>query len=345
MKARKVSDIVIALFLLSFAGYFIYTRFINPPRPVKKYTKITKANDILKYKTIIAPQLVNTTLTSAACTMFLKDSAEKSMMDYANEFIDHNVDNILKTCTGAFPSNLQAKIEDAVLKCKDSAREKIENVCFAALLAAKTASVATIIKPDVDPRDLSPTVLLHLIAEKFNSGDFLEHPHKSLAIINALLDKEPSYLGGYKLKMMLLAMSNLNKEEHYKNEFQDTLDEARRLNPNDPEVRELAIAQRGEVFNSNDNGSKKDNTEFIHYLENEAAKHPKEWIYDYYKAQALYNNGKGNYEQTLALVENALKKAPNDFRLKQTLENLKSDDEEKRKHPFILAVGFSLNDL
>jgi tetratricopeptide (TPR) repeat protein len=343
MKARKTVDFVLVTLLLIFAGYFVVTRYFISAKPQKKFSKITKANDILKYKTEIKPQFLNTAITSSACTMFLKSSAEKSMVEYANEFIDHHVDDILKTCNGAFPSNLEAKINDALLKCKSSVREKITNECFAALLAAKTTSVATVIKPDVDPRDLSPTILLHLIAEKFSNGDFFEHPHVSLALVNALLDKEPSYLGGYKVKMMLLAMSNLNKEDYYKNEFQDTMDEAKRLNPADPEIRELAIAEKGQIFNGAD--APKDKTSFINYLDSEAAKHPTEWIYDYYKAQTLYDNGKGNYDQTLALVEKALKKAPNDYRLKQTLESLKSDDEERRKHPFVLAIGFSLNDL
>ena len=83
----------------------------------------------------------------------------------------------------------------------------------------------------------------------------------------------------------------------------------------------------------------------MNYLEQESQIHPKDWIYDYYRANALYDGGKGNYQQTLALVENALKKSPNDMRLKQTLENLKSDDDVKRKHPFIISIGFSLNDL
>ncbi len=346
MKARRVFDIVLGLSLATLAGYFLYTRYINPSKPVVKRVKLVKANDLLKYKTEIAPKIVNTTLTSAACTAFLKDSAEKTMMDYANEFIDHQVDSILKTCTGAFPSALQAKIDDVVLKCKDSTREKISNECFAALLSAKTSSVATVIKPDVDPRELNSTLLLHLIAEKFSNGDFFEHPDKSLAIVDALLDKEPGYLGGYKVKMMLLSMSSLNKDEHYQNEFQDTLDQAKRLNPADREILEMEIAAKGDVFNTpSDPSEKKDQTEFINYLNKESAKHPDEWIYDYYKAQALYNNGQGNYEKALALVEKALKKSPDDMRLKQTLENLKSDDEQRRKHPFILSIGFSLNDL
>lgn len=346
MKARRVFDIILGLSVVALAGYFIFSRFINPPKPAEKKVKLVKANDLLKYKTEVAPSIVNTSLTSAACTAFLKDSAEKTMMEYANEFIDHHVDSILKTCSGAFPSALQAKIDDVVLKCKDSTREKISNECFAALLSAKTSSVATVIKPDVDPKELNSTLLLHLIAEKFSNGDFFEHPDKSLDIVDALLDKEPGYLGGYKVKMMLLSMSSLNKDEHYKQEFVDTVEQAKRLNPDDPEILEMEIAQKGDVFNiPADPNEKKDQTEFLRYLNTESAKHPDEWIYDYYKAQAIYNNGYGNSDKAIAFVEKALKKAPNDMRLKQTLENLKSDDEQRIKHPFILSIGFSLNDL
>ncbi len=348
MKTRRLIDVVIATITLAFISIYLYKHYISPPKKRKNIAKITKANDILKYKTVISPNILNTTVTSSACTLFLKNSAESSMNDYANEFIDHHVDEILKTCAGAIPSNLQSKIDEALRQCKTSTREKITNECYAALIMAKTASVAAIIRPDVDPKDLDATVLLHLIADKFSTGEFLEHPERSLEIVDALLDKEPSYLGGYKAKLLLLSMSSLNKKEHSKDMFYDTIDEAKRLNPNDPEVTELLLAEKGEIFkhqNDENNTSKKDNKEFIEYLNQESAKHPKEWIYDYYKANALYDGGNGNYEQTLALIENALKKAPNDYRLKQTLENLKSDDEEKRKHPFIISTGFSLNDL
>lgn len=347
MNARRVFDIVLGLAMLILAGYFGYTKFINPPRPEKKpAAELVKANEILKYKTVIPPEQVNTTLTSAACTAFLKDSAEKAMMDYANEFIEHHVDNILKTCAGAFPTNLQVKIDEAILKCKDSTREKISNECFAALLEAKTKSVASVIKPDIDPNELSSTVLLHLLQDRFSTGDFFENPARSLAIIDAIIEKEPGYLGGYKAKMMLLSMSSLAKDEDFRLEFDDTVEDAKRLNPNDREIRELEIVQKGDVFKAAQEPEvQKDQTEFIEYLDRESAKNPKEWLYDYYKAQSIYNSGKGSYEQTLALVEKALQKSPQDSRLKQTLENLKSDDEQRRKHPFVLRVGFSLNDL
>ena len=276
MKTRRLIDIVLGLAVLLSAGHFIYSRYINPPVQKQKILKLTKANDILKYKTVITPAIVNTAVTSAACTSFMKEVAEKTMMEFANEFIDRHYDDILKTCAGAVPTPLQAKLSDAVLKCKDSSHEKISNECFGALLAAKTTSVASVIRPDISPQELSASILLHLVAEKFSNGDFFEHPDKSLEIVDALLDKEPTYLGGYKVKMMLLSMSSLAKDDHYKNEFAETLNQAKRLNPNDPEIRELEIAWKGDVFNVTD--KKKDQTEFIDYLNREGAKHPKDWI-------------------------------------------------------------------
>lgn len=348
MKFRRLIDILGVLIFAGLLGFTIFNHYSAPSKKkLQAKPSITKANDILKYKTVITPNILNTAVSSSACTLFLKNSAESSMMDYANEFIDHHVDAILKNCAGAIPSALQNKIDDAVLKCKNSTREKIENSCFAALMTAKTGSVAAIIRPDADPKDLDATILLHLIADKFSNGDIFEHPERSLALVDALLNKEPSYLSGYKVKLLLLSMSSLNKEEHYKDEFEDTIEQARRLNANDPDLKEIALAEKGEIFKQSDevNPPKKENKEFITYLDQEMTKHPKEWIYDYYKANAVYDNGRGNYDEAVALVEKALKKAPNDTRLKQTLENLKSDDESKRKHPFIISIGFSLNDL
>jgi tetratricopeptide (TPR) repeat protein len=346
MSKNRFFDVLLGAAVVGTVGYFVYQKYA-PPKIVKKpRVGITKANDILKYKTVIPDKILNTTATSSACTLFLKSSAEMSMNDYANQFVDHKVDAILKTCSGAFPGALQSKLDDAIAKCQSSAREKISNECYGALMMAKTASVATVVRPDVDPKELDATILLHLIADKFSNGDFFEHPNKSLAIVNALLDKEPSYLGGYKVKLLLLSMSSLNKDDRTKDDFQDTLDQAKRLNPNDPEVREISLAERGEIFKNDENSTeKKDRTEFINYLDQESSKHPTEWIYDYYKANAVYDNGKGNYDQAVTLLENALKKAPGDRRIQQTLDNLKSDDENRKKHPFTIAIGFTLNDL
>jgi len=342
MLARKL-DILLVAAVVSAAGYIIYTRAINPVVPVKHGPKLVKANDILKYKTRLSSEAINTTVTSAACTNFLKTSAEQTLMEYANEFIDHHVAEILKACMGAIPDNLQAKIDEALIRCKDSTREKISNECFGALISAKAGSVATVVKPDVDPHELSSTILLQLISEKFTNGSFFEDPEKSLEFADALIDKEPGFLGGYKVKMMLLSTTSLKETAKYQNEFLDTLDQAKRLSPNDHDLLELEIAERGDVFNPSE--EKKKSGPFIEFLEREGAKHPKEWLYDYYKAQALYNNGQGNYDEAVRMVEIALKKAPHDRRLQQTLENLKSDDEQKRSHPFVLSVGFNLNDL
>ena len=342
-------DIAGGFIFLILLGSYVFNHFISRPKHIANpRMAITKANDILRKKIHLPESALNTTATSSACTLFLRSSAESSMVDYANQFIDHNVDEILKTCNGAIPSDLQKKIDDALQVCKTSTREKITNECYAALMQAKTKSVATVIRPDIDPRTLDSTILLHLIADKFSSGEFFEHPDLSLAIVDALLEKEPNYLSGYKVKLLLLSMSSLSKEDQYKDIYQDTMDEALRLRNNDPDLKEIGLAVRGDIFNQSkdeNRDNKEFQKEFMNYLEQESQIHPKDWIYDYYRANALYDGGKGNYQQTLALVENALKKSPNDMRLKQTLENLKSDDDVKRKHPFIISIGFSLNDL
>lgn len=332
---------MLGLIFIGLASVYVYKTHYAPKKQKTSRMGFTKANDILRRKSKLSDDVLNTTATSSACTLFLKNSAEQSMNDYANEFVDHHIDGIVKTCAGAFPTPLQKKIDKALMDCKTSTRETIEKVCYAALIEAKTASVATIVKPDAKPDQLDSALLLHLIADSFFTGALLEQPLKSLMLINALIDKEPDYLNGYKVKLMLLSMSSLNKEERFIDMFQETLEETKRFNVNDPDILEITLAERGEIFKEEKAGIK----EYIEYLDQESKAHPTEWIYDYYKANALYSGGKGNYEQTVALIESALKKAPKDTRLKQTLENLKSDDEETKKHPFIISIGFSLNDL
>lgn len=343
MKNKRIIDILLGLTFLGLIGSAIFNRYSTAKKnaPVAP-PSITRANDILRRKTIIPDKFLNTTATSSACTLFLKKSAELTMNDYANEFIDHHVDGIVKTCAGAFPTLLQQRIDKAIFQCKSSVRDNITKECYAALIEAKTSSVAVIIKSDADPKDLDASILLHLIANKFMTGDMLEHPEEALAIIDALLDKEPGYLSGYKVKILLLTMSSLNSDEYYQDILQDTLDEAKRLSPNDPEIKEMVLVAKGNIFKQD---KSVENTEFITYLDSEISKHPNVWIYDYFKANAIYRGGLGDYEKTLAIIEGALKKAPGDARLKQTLENLKSDDEAKRKHPFNISIGFSLDDL
>ncbi len=328
MRAGKLFDYVIIFILVSFLATYAYKKYYHPPKKTLSLPRIIRANDILKYKTQISTGILNTTVTSSACTLFLKSSAEFSMNDYANEFIDHHVDGILKTCSGAFPDALQALLNDAILKCKSSTREKMTNDCYVALINAKTKSVATIIKPDADPKDLAATILLHLINDGFMSSTFSENPKKILELINALLEKEPNYLGGLKAKLFLLAFSELNKEERYKDIFEDTLIDAERLKNNDPEILELSLTQKD-----------------LASLKDEAYLHPKEWLYDYYIAKNIYDNGKGNYKKTLNLIETALHKFPDNNRLKETLLKLKSSDETQRKHPFSIRISFSLDDL
>jgi hypothetical protein len=214
-------------------------------------------------------------------------------------------------------------------------------------MIAKSSSVASIIRHDADPKELDATILLSLIADKFWSGDLIEHPSLSLILINALLAKEPNFYSGYKLKLYLLIASTLNKEESSIVDFFTTYKIAKKFDSTDPELLELALAQRGGLFRESeeDNTQAKDYREFIRYIDKQISKFPQEWIYPYYKANAIYNGGKGNYEATMAIMEAALKLAPNESRLRQTLENLKSDEENKRIHPFLLTIEFNLNDL
>lgn len=345
MNKKRNLDILIGLIFFSVLGMYIFNKYFRPKSSHITHTKVTKANEILRRKSKIPISLLNTTATSSACTLFLKNTAELSMNDFANEYIDHQLDDILKTCSGAFPGNLQNKFEQVVQKCKTSTREHIDKECFGALLTAKMGSVATVVRPDVDPVNLSASILLHLIADKFFTGELLEFPDKGLALIDTLLLKEPNYFGGYKVKLLLLSMSSLNNEEHFKDLFEETLNEAKQFKVNDPELIEIALAERGNIFKKPLEENLKAKKEFIDYLEQESSRHPKDWIYDYYMANALYEEGRGNYEQTVMLVENALKKSPHNARLLLTLDNLKSGDVTKRNHPFVMAIGFSLDDL
>jgi hypothetical protein len=358
MTNKRAFDFLIGLIFLSLLGLYLHNRYSPPARPkIVIRPKMIKTKDILKRKGKIPEAFLNTTATSSACTLFLKNSAELSMSDYVNEFINHQIYGILKTCKGAFPTLLQQHIDKGILECKTSTRETISTECYSALLEAKNSTVATIIKIDANPNELAPFILLHLLADKFATGDFLEHPERSLTIVNALLDKEPNYLNAYKAKLLLLSMSSLSNEEHYQNMFQDTLDEAKRLSSNDPEIKEIALIEKGGLFKqaTEQNSAEKELADkenrrlFIIYLEQESMKYPTEWIYDYYKANALYSDNKddtkNNYEQVVALIEKALTKFPHNNRLKQTLDNLKSDDDHRRKHPFIINIGLNLNDL
>lgn len=238
MRARKLLDYVITFTIISFLASYFYKTY-NRPKKTLPLIKITKANDILKYRTQVSSDILNITATSSACTLFLKTSAEFAMNEYANEFIDHHVDGILKTCSGAFPDALQESINEAILKCKSSSREKITSECYSSLMKAKTKSVVTIIKPDTDFGLLNSSILIHLVADRYNSKDYQENPAALLSLIDILLKKEPRYLNGFKLKLFILSTSSLSKTERYKDLFDDTLDEALLLNKNDLELLEL----------------------------------------------------------------------------------------------------------
>ena len=246
---KHLFDILLGLTLFGVIGNYYYDHFlVETKTQIYKRPELTKTTDILKDKVQIPETALNTTATSSACTLFLKNSAELSMSDYVNECVDHHIDELVKTCTGAIPTLLQQHIDKAILDCKTSTRDKINKECYAALINAKSSSVATIVKADADPKDLAPAILLHLIANRFATVEFSEHPERTLEIIDALLDKEPSYLGGHKVKLLLLSISSLNQADYYKDLFQDTLEETRRLSPEDPEAREIAIAEKGNIF-------------------------------------------------------------------------------------------------
>ncbi len=349
MIKRKNLDLVLGISLVVLLGFFINDHFINPKvKNSNERIAITKANDILRRKSVIPPDFLNNTATSNACTMYLKRSSELSMNEYTNEFIDHHVDEILKTCSGAFPNQLQEKIDRAILNCQTSTREKISKDCYGALLEAKTSCVAVILKKEIDPHLLPASLLLHLIAYQYSTGDFIAQPEKSIYEIDELLEKEPLYYGGYKLKLLLLATSSLNKNEHYNEHYRDifldTLEEAKRLQSIDPDVTEIVLSHRLESINRLPK-SELQRKQFISYLTKESMHNPKEWIYDYYKANAIFQNGLGDKNRALQLLNEVIKKDPRNPRLKQTLQNFASDDELISLNPFIISIKFSLDDL
>lgn len=245
MTKRRIFDILVGLIFLSLSGLYLFDHYLTPPKKPKIIPPgFTKANEILRRKTIIPNNILNITATSSACTLFLKNSAESSMNDYASEFIDHHIDGILRTCAGAFPTQLQKRIDDATVECRNSVREKISKECYAALIKAKTSSVATIIKVDVDPTTLGAPLLLQLVADRFDSGDWLESTKETLVLVDALLDQEPTYLNGYKAKLALILQLAENNENLYRDEFQDAIEQAKKLDPHDPQVIEFDLHVR-----------------------------------------------------------------------------------------------------
>lgn len=345
MKARRGIDFFIAIVFLVIVINYIYTHFFTKlSSPIRENQPLIKAADLLARKAHIPASAINMTATSSACTFFLKSSAEKSMKEFTHEFIDHRSDEIIKTCQGAISESLQTKLNAVITKCSDSKLEAVSTECSSALLEAKTKSVASIISHETSVADLDAVILLHLIADAFSSGDFLDHPDRNLDLLEALLQKEPQFYNGYKLKLMLLSMSTLFKKELYREMFYSTLESAKEINKSDRDLREIELSARGSVFENNSDG-RRELVEFIEFLDEQSLKQPNEWVYDYYKAHALYRNGRGNYQHVLSILENALKKSPNEKRLKTTIENLKSDDENLKKRPFSLSIEFNLSNL
>lgn len=341
---KRLLDILIGLAIVAMASFSLYKHFISSEKKISLPQHITKAHDLLKHKTVIAPEILNAAVTSSACTLFLKHSAETSLNNYAFEFIDHQVDNALKSCVGALPRVLQKKIDEVFLQCKNATREKISNECYDALISAKTSSVALVILPDALPTDLDAPILLHLISDKFRSSDFLENPDRTLSLIDALLIKEPQFLSGQKIKLLLIAASSLNEQEYYKEMFQEVLLKAQSLSPKDQELKLLKFAEKGDFFKKERGPQAKDRTIFIDELNQESKKYPKDWVYPFLKAYAYHEFNSSDDQLIVELVELALKRAPQNILLQKTLENLKSEDEEKRKNPFEITIEFKLND-
>lgn len=240
MTKKFIFDLLLGLIFLSLLGLYINQHYIIAYRKrISPALKITTAEEIFEKKTIVPSLILNTAVTSSACTLFLKNSSESSMKQYVFLFIDHQVDAIIKTCEGALPDTLQKQLALALSVCKSSTRENISKDCYSALRTAKSSGAATILREDADLNELSPPLLLHLLNHRLATNDFLDHPEKSLSLIEALLTKEPNYLNGYKLKLFLLASSSLKLEASHKELFQETLSAAIKLNPRDPKLRTL----------------------------------------------------------------------------------------------------------
>ena len=350
MNLKNFRDPLIILIFLGLLGAYFYNHFLRPANIIiLPSASLIKANDILKQKIFIADFLLNAAASSTACVTFLKHSAELSMNDFANEFIDHHMESIHKTCTGAFPNILQQKIKKNYTECVNSTRNKITRKCYASLIETKSSSIATIIREDADPLELSAPLLLHLIAAQFATGELIQKADQSLLLIDALIKIEPHYFEAYKIKLLVLSMSSLTLDNKNKLLFQSTLAEARKMNPNNQELREIALAEQGDLFfDSNllaDEVKIKKHQAFIKYLNNQSAINPNDIIFDYYIAYALYNESPKHYDEVLVMIENLLKKNPLEDRLIQTLSNLKSENDQKRLHPFIVPITFSLDDL
>lgn len=238
MKLNRIFDILLGVSFGGVLSFYLYTHYFIPPKqPKNKFRiEIIKSNDILKQRTVLSSNIINTALTSGTCTLFLKDIAEIPMIEFANQFIDHTLDNTLKTCSGALPSTLEEKLKTATSSCQNSTREKFTRDCFRSLVDVKTESVFAIIKHDAEPRELDASILVHLLAHKISSEEPLSSPEKTLQMIDYLIEKEPNYLTGYKIKLFILSKSSLTQSAHNKLVFEDTLVDAKMLGRNDSDL-------------------------------------------------------------------------------------------------------------
>jgi hypothetical protein len=344
---RRFLNFIIILGILILAGIIANDHFLVKKKIDKKKSnvKITKAQDILARKNILPMELVNTTSTSSVCTLFMKMSAEKSLSEFKNDVINHFTDKIIETCSGALSKKLDKTLSSMMEQCKSATPNSIDYRCEDLILKAKNQIVATIIKHDAPIDHLPSPILLHLLANLYEEGNLFDSPEKNIDYIDTLLNLEPNFLEGLKLKLLLIASSTLAKKPYYQEVFQKTLQQALSMTDNEREFLEIEIAMKGDIFNSN-NENKTPSNEFIEFLDQHTLENPIEWIYLYYRAYAHYLSGKEHYQECLKSLQKASTIAPNEERIKVALSRLNASneqtDDQKKESPFSVDTKFSL---
>ena len=344
---RNFLNFIIIIAILILAGIIANDHFLVKKKAEKKKSnvKLTKAQDILSFKTSLPMELVNTTTTSSVCTLFMKVSAEKSLNEFRGDVINHLTDKIIETCSGALPKKLDKTLASMLELCKNATPSSIDYRCEDLILKSKNQIVATIIKHDAPIDHLPPAILLQLIANLYEEGNLYDSPEKNIDYIDTLLNLEPKFLEGLKLKLLLIANSSLAKKPYYQEVFQKTLQQALSMANNDREFIEIEIAMKGDIFNSI-NENRTPTNEFIEFLDQATLENPKEWIYLYYRAYAHYLSGKEHYPECLKSLQKALAIAPNEERIKSALSKLNASselkDDSKKDSPFNVDTKFSL---
>jgi hypothetical protein len=337
--------IIIAIFIL--AGIIVNDHFLVKKKVERKRinVKITKSQDILAKKNSLPMELINTTTTSSVCTLFMKMSAEKSFSEFKGDVINHLNDKIIETCSGALPKKLDKSLTSMKEQCKSATPNSIDYLCEDLILKSQNQIVATIIKHDAPIDHLPSNILLHLLANSYDEGSLYDSPEKNLDYIDTLINLEPNFLEGLKLKLLIIANSSLAKKPYYQEVFQKTLHLALSMTDNNREYLEIEIAMKGDILNSN-NENKTPTNEFIEFLDQQTLENPKEWIYLYYRAFAHYLSGKDHYQECLKSLQKAQGLAPNEERIKSALSKLNtpidSKEDLKKDSPFSVDTKFSL---